>query len=186
MNKYSEDLSMPDYPTPEMPDHLMSLIEEVKSTPEAPSQEHPASANLDIILSKFLNNGELNDIELQQLAEDERMALEEVQRKTRTAKKRPDEYQKLFYRRAFKFAEKEFFGKRNKNKSRKMSGFYHFHFESAAQKMNVPLINFYHPDKKTRPGLKVGQKSFNRCYVRLLLRSESFRAVSRAYRGRFY
>ena len=82
--------------------------------------------------------------------------------------------------------EKEFFGKKNKNKSRKMSGFYHFYFGSTAKVMNVPLINFYHPDKKTRPGLRVGQKSFNRSYVKLLLRSEVFREVSQAYRGRFY
>ena len=52
--------------------------------------------------------------------------------------------------------------------------------------MNVPLVNFYHPDKKTRPGLRVGQKSFNKSYVRLLLKSEVFRDVSRAYRKRFY
>jgi len=52
--------------------------------------------------------------------------------------------------------------------------------------MNVPLVNFYHPDKKTRPGLTIGQKSFNRAYIRLLLRSEVFREVSRDYRQRFY
>jgi hypothetical protein len=51
--------------------------------------------------------------------------------------------------------------------------------------MNVPLVNFYHPDKKTRPGLKVGQKSFNRGYIRLLLRSEPFREVSARYCTRF-
>lgn len=67
-----------------------------------------------------------------------------------------------------------------------MSGFYHFYFGGTAQKMNVPLVNFYHPDKKTRPGLRVGQKSFNRSYIRLLLRSEPFREVSKAYRSRFY
>jgi len=67
-----------------------------------------------------------------------------------------------------------------------MSGFYHYYFGSTAKCMNIPLINFYHPDKKTRPGLRVGQKSFNRSYVKLLLRSAVFREVSRAYRGRFY
>jgi len=51
--------------------------------------------------------------------------------------------------------------------------------------MNVPLVNFYHPDRKTKPGLKVGQKSFNKAFIRLLLRSESFRAASRIYRQRF-
>ena len=66
-----------------------------------------------------------------------------------------------------------------------MSSFYHFYFGSTAEKMNIPLLNFYHPNKKTRPGLKVGQKSFNKSYIRLLLRSETFREVSRLYRGKF-
>ena len=66
-----------------------------------------------------------------------------------------------------------------------MSCFYHHYFGSIAEKMNVPLVNFYHPDKKTRPGLRVGQKSFNQSYVRLLLKSDIFRDVSRTYRGRF-
>ena len=142
-------------------------------------------ANLDIILSKLLNNDELNDIELQQLSEQERLAVADVQEKIEVGGKRPDEYQKLFYRRAFKFAEREFFGKRCKNKSRKMSSFYHFYFGSTAQRMGIPLLNFYHPDKRTRPGLKVGQKSFNKAYIRLLLRSDSFRDASRLYRGKF-
>ena len=120
------------------------------------------------------------------MSEKEREVFEEVHRKGAVVKKRPDEYQKLFYKRAFKFAEKQFFGKKSRNKSRKMSGFYHHYFGTTAQKMNVPLVNFYHPDKKTRPGLRVGQKSFNRAYVRLLLRSDVFRQVSLAYRNRFY
>ena len=99
--------------------------------------------------------------------------------------KRPDEYQKLFFKRAFKFAEKQYFGRRNKNRSRKMSGFYHHHFEGVATRIGVPLVNFYHPDRKTRPGLKIGQKSFNQAYIRLILTSPSFRAVSRAYLARF-
>jgi hypothetical protein len=66
-----------------------------------------------------------------------------------------------------------------------MAGFYHYHFGSAAKTMNVPLVNFYHPDRKTKPGLRVGQKSFNKAFIRLLLRSESFRAASGIYRQRF-
>lgn len=154
--------------TPQLPDDLLPLFGSEARTPEAHPNE--ASTNLDIILSRFLNNDELNDIELQQLPEKEREAFEQVQKKTASARKRTDEYQKLFYRRAFKFAEKQYFGVR-KNKSRKMSSFYHFYFGPIAQTMNIPLVNFYHPDKKTRPGLKVGQKSFNRSYIRLLLRS---------------
>ncbi len=56
-----------------------------------------------------------------------------------------------------------------------MSSFYHHHFEAIAQRMNIPLVNFYHPDKKTKPGLRTGQKSFNLSYIKLLLRSDSFR-----------
>jgi hypothetical protein len=111
------------------------------------------------------------------------MVLENVKLRNK-AKKRPDEYQKHFFKRAFKYAEKEYFGK-SKNKSRKMSAFYHHHFETIAQKMNVPLVNFYHPDKKTKPGLRTGQKSFNLAYIKLLLRSNSFREVSKAYYQQF-
>lgn len=46
-------------------------------------------------------------------------------------------------------------------------------------------MNFYHPDKKTKPGLHTGQKSFNLSYIKLLLRSDSFREVSRAYYRHF-
>jgi hypothetical protein len=112
------------------------------------------------------------------------MVLENVKARSGRAKKRPDEYQKLFFKRAFKYAEKEFFGK-GKNKSRKMSSFYHHHFERIAARMGVPLVNFYHPDKKTKPGLRTGQKSFNLAYIKLLLRSDSFREVSRSYYRHF-
>lgn len=42
-----------------------------------------------------------------------------------------------------------------------MSHFYHHHFDSVASKLKTPLVDFYHPDKKTKPGLKTGKKSFN-------------------------
>ena len=74
-------------------------------------------------------------------------------------------------RKAFKFAQKKFFAKNKKNKSRRMSQFYHHYFDKVATAMGIPLINFYHPDKKTRPGYRCGQKSFNSTYIRLLLRS---------------
>ncbi|CAM5999472.1 unnamed protein product [Sphagnum balticum] len=107
-----------------------------------------------------------------------------VKEKVVAKKRRPDEYHKLFYRRAFKFAEKEFFKRGRKNK-RKMSAFYHHHFEGVAQKLSVPLINFYHPDKKIRPGMKAAQKSFNLAYVKLLLRSPSFRDTTSRYQHFF-
>lgn len=66
-----------------------------------------------------------------------------------------------------------------------MSSFYHHHFERIAQSMSIPLVNFYHPDKKTKPGLRTGQKSFNLAYIKLLLRSDSFREVSRSYYRHF-
>lgn len=110
--------------------------------------------------------------------------MNQVQERVKNAKKRPDEYQKLFYKRAFKYAEKEYFG-RSKNKSRKMSGFYHHHFGKVAKQMGVPIVNFYHPDRKTKPGLRVGQKSFNKSFIKLLLRSDSFRQTSQTYCLRF-
>lgn len=54
-----------------MPDDLLPLLGPDDRTPEPPQMSEPTS-NLDIILSKFLNNDELNDIELQQLSEQER------------------------------------------------------------------------------------------------------------------
>lgn len=60
-----------DFPTPQMPDDLLPLLGPDDRTPEPPQMSEPTS-NLDIILSKFLNNDELNDIELQQLSEQER------------------------------------------------------------------------------------------------------------------
>lgn len=58
------------FPTPTgMPDELLPLL-----TLKPPLEADP-SPNLDILLSKYLNNDELNDIELQQLNEQERMVL---------------------------------------------------------------------------------------------------------------
>jgi hypothetical protein len=113
------------------------------------------------------------------------MAIEGLKNKKCKAKKRPDEYQKLFFKRAFKYAERVYFAKKGKNKSRKMSNFYHHHFETIATKMGVPLVNFYHPDKKTKPGLRTGQKSFNLSYIKLLLKSDSFREVIKNYHKKF-
>lgn len=52
--------------TPQLPDDLLPLFGSEARTPEPHLNE--SSPNLDIILSKFLNNDELNDIELQQLS----------------------------------------------------------------------------------------------------------------------
>lgn len=122
---------------------------------------------------------------MQQLSEQERFILDHVKAKTGAKRRRPDEYLKLFYKKAFKFAEKQFFKLNRKNKSRKMSSFYHYHFDELAQKMDIPLINFYHPDKKTRPGFKAVQKSFNSSYTRLLLKSNTFKEVIKQYHAKF-
>jgi hypothetical protein len=66
-----------------------------------------------------------------------------------------------------------------------MSKFYHYHFDKISQKLGVPITNFYHPDKKTKPGLKIGQKSFNSNYIRLLLKSDTFKIVSKEYHQKF-
>jgi hypothetical protein len=58
-----------------------------------------------------------------------------------------------------------------------MSQFYHYHFDKVATSYGIPIINFYHPDKKTKPGLKTGQKSFNLVYIKLILKSKSFQGV---------
>lgn len=55
-----------------------------------------------------------------------------------------------------------------------MSHFYHHHFDLLCKIQGVPITYFYHPNKKTKPGLVTGQKSFNNKYVRLLLKSKTF------------
>lgn len=55
---------------------LPLLEQEEELAPPVLEEPRPAGTpNLDIILSKVLNNDELNDIELQQLSEQERLAL---------------------------------------------------------------------------------------------------------------
>lgn len=66
-----------------------------------------------------------------------------------------------------------------------MSQFYHHYFDKVATSMKIPIINFYHPDKKTRPGFKSAQKSFNSSYIRLLLKSTSFKAIAIEYHKKF-
>ncbi len=58
-----------------------------------------------------------------------------------------------------------------------MSQFYHHHFDAVKAALKIPLVNFYHPEKKTKPGLTTGQKSFNSSYVKIILKSVSFRKV---------
>ena len=62
-----------------------------------------------------------------------------------------------------------------------MCQFYHHHFDQISEMQKIPLTDFYHPNKKTRPGLVCGQKTFNLSYVRLVLKSKSFKADAREY-----
>ncbi len=86
---------------------------------------------------------------------------------------------KLFHKRAFNYAENKFLAQ-NKTKgkaSRNRSHFYHHHFDKISQIKKFDLKTFYNPDKKTRPGLLKGLKTFNKAYVSLLLSSKSYKAV---------
>ncbi len=55
-----------------------------------------------------------------------------------------------------------------------MSHFYHYHFDTVSANEGIPITQFYHPNKKTKPGLATGQKTFNAKYVKLLLKSKTF------------
>ena len=66
-----------------------------------------------------------------------------------------------------------------------MSQFYHHHFDPVIKALNIPLTNFYHPDKKTKPGLTTGQKSFNSSYIKMILKSLSFRKICIEYHAKF-
>lgn len=51
--------------------------------------------------------------------------------------------------------------------------------------LSTYLVNFYHPDKETKPGLSTGQKSFNSSYAKTILKSFSFRKVCIEYHAKF-
>lgn len=56
-----------------------------------------------------------------------------------------------------------------------MSRFYHHHFDKTAKEEKIPITSFYHPNRKTKPGLAIGYRTFNYRYIKLLLKSSSFR-----------
>lgn len=62
-----------------------------------------------------------------------------------------------------------------------MSQLYHHYFDKVSKTENIPITSFYHPDKKTKPGLQLGFKTFNITYIRLLLKSQSFRQSLKHY-----
>lgn len=150
---------------------------------EEPHESTPQT-NFDILLNKVYNNSEITDIELQQLSEQERNALLQIQNKPKEKKKRNDECQKLFYKKAFKYSEKKFF-KKGRNKSKRMNCFYHHHFDEIATSQRIPITMFYHPNRKTRPGLQIGFKTFNAKYINILLKSKSFMHDVKEYHALF-
>jgi len=94
------------------------------------------------------------------------------EKKTSSPKKRPDELQKMFFKRAMKFAQ-DVFLRRRKNK--RINMFYRHHFGELAERLGLSLLHFYHPNKQLKTGIRCGPKTFNYTYVRLILRSQSFR-----------
>jgi|JI61114C2RNA_FD_contig_123_12237_length_1026_multi_2_in_1_out_0_2 hypothetical protein len=63
--------------------------------------------------------------------------------------------------------------------------FYRHHFGELAERLGVSLQHFYHPNKQVKKGTRSGPKTFNCTYVRLILRSASFREVTRGYLEQF-
>lgn len=62
-----------------------------------------------------------------------------------------------------------------------MSQFYHHHFEVVSKSIGVPLTTFYHPDKKTKPGLKVFHRTFNHKYIQQMLLSLTLKEDIKEY-----
>ena len=81
----------------------LPLPDEMKQKIKEPLGGETDQINFDILLNKFVNNLEITDIELQQLSEHQRVVLEHMKKKAQKKTKRPDECQKLFYKRGFKF-----------------------------------------------------------------------------------
>jgi hypothetical protein len=60
------------------------------------------------------------------------------EKKASSSKKRPDELQKMFFKRAMKYAE-DVFMKKRKNKR--------INFAEVAERLRCSLLSFYHPNK---------------------------------------
>lgn len=112
--------------------------------------------------------------------------------------KRSEESQKLFFKKAYAFIESKFFRARIKNKKKiqkrhkNYQEFYTHYFSETAKELDIDLENFYHPQKsfkkrsvkKASKNIKKnsttniiipGQKSFNKTYIELILKSNSFK-----------
>jgi hypothetical protein len=66
------------------------------------------------------------------------------EKKASSSKKRPDELQKMFFKRAMKYAEDVFMKKR---KNKRINMFYRHHFAEVAERLRCSLLSFYHPNK---------------------------------------
>ncbi|EAR82361.1 hypothetical protein TTHERM_01179920 (macronuclear) [Tetrahymena thermophila SB210] len=111
--------------------------------------------------------------------------------KNKKKQKRVEEMQKMIFKKSFKYVENQYFRERI-NKSRISSKdkdnlkFYEDYFGKTAQEHQIPLKNFYHPQKQIKKGQKTkentpGQKSFNQAYISLILKSDSFRKKVQYY-----
>lgn len=50
----------------------------------------------------------------------------------------------------------------------------------------MPITDFYHPERKTKPGLRLGCKTFNAKYIKLLLKSKTFKNDIKDYHSLFF
>jgi hypothetical protein len=62
-----------------------------------------------------------------------------------------------------------------------MSHFYHNHFDLVCKTEGFSITHFYHPNKKTKPGLTLDHKTFNNKYIKLLFKSKTFLEDIREY-----
>lgn len=96
------------------------------------------------LIEKVLSDREPTDIELQQLSDIDLAILMKVKDKNIAKIKRPDELQKMFFKRAVKYAQNQFF---RKKKSKRVNMFYKHYFAEAAEKIGCSMLNFYHPNR---------------------------------------
>ena len=113
------------------------------------------------LIEKLLQGCEPNDQELQELNDIEKNIFMSIKEKKlftdeeRNNKgKRAEEKQKLFFKSVLKHTESFFFlnlAKRNKKKLKKrekdQKEFYRYYFLETANRLNIDISNFYHPNK---------------------------------------
>lgn len=133
-----------------------------------------SNPNLNQIVDNILKGNEPTDIELQQLNDVEKAFLLKLKEKKDTKKieesdeisflnenhlnfnnrkKRMEENQKLFFKKAFSFIDNNFFRTKIKNKKKiqkrhkNYEEFYQFYFGEISKTIGVQIENFFHPQK---------------------------------------